>query len=547
MEYNIFYITEDCNINCKYCYEKNTKNPTYMNWEQFKKQLKHVSKGDKVILYGGEPILNWILIERICQENITKDYFVSITTNGLLLTNQKLKFLIDNNIEVSLSFDGIKTTDLFRHKGITKKIFSLLLYCQKQKYINKITLSWVVHQLNIKTLNKEIDLILNLFPESIKKICLRPLTEKLAKECARIMKGYEPLVCHSYCQLCDDERCKSTIKPYKYFKNSEIIKSDTSGIVGKFNHFNNKHISVGYNRSGQDFFDILNKYNNRIHSYYFNPIRVFDTFCDPKKLFNDIKNVNTYNIDGNLMFNSEETLNCMTDKDIINITNLYLDRKNLNITSITVIKQATIDLLKPLFPDIKFNVSVRSNINNISDVLSQFNIKDIDCVNLGNDNIFNLELMNQLHSYGIKTKSIANLWCLYNGSEFGKKINKKFCNAPLENCKLQCHNTIKDEYNWINLTRQGFNKEFLPYFENYLDIIKLSTRTLELKKIDLLLEYWTTDKQQTNFYNCFFSKEIPDEFIKQRMICDHDCFECRYCEQIFNKYNIKILHSDYVM
>lgn len=235
MEYNIFYISENCNLDCKYCYEKNKKNPSMMSWDEFLKQLKKVKKGDKLILYGGEPTLNWGLIEKICKNNITKDYFTSITTNGTLIDREKLKFLIDNDIEVALSFDGKRTTDKYRKEGITTKIFSLLQYCLDNKIINKITLSWVVHKENIDDLAQDIHEIITKYPSIIKKIHLRPLDRNLKNKI--IESCNYNFICHSFCETCSNQECKATIKPYRYFKKNKIICSETSGIIGDFFHF----------------------------------------------------------------------------------------------------------------------------------------------------------------------------------------------------------------------------------------------------------------------------------------------------------------------
>ena len=68
-----------------------------------------VNSGDNrkslLAFFGGEPLLNWKLIEKIGPKY--HDHTKSIPTNGTLLTKEKLDFLLENNFGVSISFDGV--------------------------------------------------------------------------------------------------------------------------------------------------------------------------------------------------------------------------------------------------------------------------------------------------------------------------------------------------------------------------------------------------------------------------------------------------------
>ncbi len=108
-------VTEKCNLNCSYCYMQNT--PTVMNtldfqqhYEMLPKLMKIYGQADfSTAFFGGEPLLNWNLIEyavKIIKMNPKNKGFV-IPTNGLLLTPEKFKFLKENNVNISLSFDGL--------------------------------------------------------------------------------------------------------------------------------------------------------------------------------------------------------------------------------------------------------------------------------------------------------------------------------------------------------------------------------------------------------------------------------------------------------
>ncbi|MCE4957818.1 radical SAM/SPASM domain-containing protein [Macrococcoides caseolyticum] len=115
-----FWITEDCNLRCKYCYV--SKNAKYFNNEnidstfQFLTQLIENSheKYFNVNFHGGEPTLNFSVIEKIVdrfkklkeQHDLHIRYY--ITTNGTVMNKKIMSFMIDNNFNISLSVDGTK-------------------------------------------------------------------------------------------------------------------------------------------------------------------------------------------------------------------------------------------------------------------------------------------------------------------------------------------------------------------------------------------------------------------------------------------------------
>lgn len=126
----VFQVTNDCNFKCKYCcygelYNRTTlENETkYMDWDTVQTLFDYIipywnSSGNladehKIIIgfYGGEPLLNFPLIEKIvrfCKDLESKTKFVftfSMTTNGMLL-NKYTQFLVENDIKLLISLDG---------------------------------------------------------------------------------------------------------------------------------------------------------------------------------------------------------------------------------------------------------------------------------------------------------------------------------------------------------------------------------------------------------------------------------------------------------
>ncbi|MBD3359621.1 MAG: radical SAM protein [Candidatus Buchananbacteria bacterium] len=112
-----FTITENCNLNCKYCFGNYGKNKGKMSPILAKKilisMLKKVRKNNRnkkvqILFSGGEPTLNMELIVSIVDflksKQISSDF--SISTNGIM-PEHKLEYLIKNNFFIRLSCDGI--------------------------------------------------------------------------------------------------------------------------------------------------------------------------------------------------------------------------------------------------------------------------------------------------------------------------------------------------------------------------------------------------------------------------------------------------------
>lgn len=117
-------ITHSCNLNCVYCFEKYKSNK-HMAFETAQKILQlefdnYISSNKNssnkrrlaIELFGGEPLLNFTLIEQITtwvkSLNLSFEYIFQITTNGTLFTDKIKKWLIENKdiVRVVLSVDG---------------------------------------------------------------------------------------------------------------------------------------------------------------------------------------------------------------------------------------------------------------------------------------------------------------------------------------------------------------------------------------------------------------------------------------------------------
>ena len=124
MEY-IIHLTENCNLNCSYCYKSKKKKD--ISFENIKNLINYeISKKSKysiIYFYGGEPLLQKDMIKNTIEyintkKSKTKFYF-GITTNGTLLENEFLQYMKKNNfINIAYSIDGMENTQNLNRKNI---------------------------------------------------------------------------------------------------------------------------------------------------------------------------------------------------------------------------------------------------------------------------------------------------------------------------------------------------------------------------------------------------------------------------------------------
>lgn len=142
----VLQVTKDCNFKCRYCgfAVDNNVDRCHTN------QLMPLSIATKSIdflfdhsrdvntigiaFYGGEPLLNFQLVQSIVEYTVskfnTKRVEFRITTNGSLLTDNIVRFLVEHKFRISVSFDGpeyvqnLHRTFKSNGKGTYKNVFS---------------------------------------------------------------------------------------------------------------------------------------------------------------------------------------------------------------------------------------------------------------------------------------------------------------------------------------------------------------------------------------------------------------------------------------
>ena len=116
----IFRTTNSCNLDCKYCYDKENHRQKDMENKYFKAKIpsiinniKYLWKDKKakceIIFHGGEPlVINPENYEELISE-IKKEYpkaIISIQTNGTLINEKFIKLFKKYNIHLGISLDG---------------------------------------------------------------------------------------------------------------------------------------------------------------------------------------------------------------------------------------------------------------------------------------------------------------------------------------------------------------------------------------------------------------------------------------------------------
>ncbi|SHN71678.1 FibroRumin system radical SAM peptide maturase [Desulfovibrio litoralis] len=188
---NVCYLilSEQCNLACKYCFlgnndparrkkfssEKMTKETAEQALVYFIRQIKlsgnqNPENKSTIIFYGGEPLLNFPVLEHIALrihelgkvEPCIKNAELSVITNGLLLDEYKLKRLKELGVSIAISIDGCseeaneQRIDLVGRPSFSKVV--AVLDTAKNLDVN-IALSVTLTEKTVQDKNKILELI----------------------------------------------------------------------------------------------------------------------------------------------------------------------------------------------------------------------------------------------------------------------------------------------------------------------------------------------------------------------------------------------------
>jgi uncharacterized protein len=124
-----FILTNQCNLACKYCFvNQNVERMSYQTALDATNFLIENSKETgytpNITFFGGEPLLEWdsviVPLTKYIRNEYKQQFNLSITSNCVLMTEDKLQFMKENDIGLLFSIDGDKETQDFNrpfHNG----------------------------------------------------------------------------------------------------------------------------------------------------------------------------------------------------------------------------------------------------------------------------------------------------------------------------------------------------------------------------------------------------------------------------------------------
>ncbi len=109
------FLTHHCNLRCSYCYvheKRHATMPVEVGRKAIDLALRLAKDRLQISFFGGEPLLEWDLLTELYRygrdrtaERGVRPIF-ALTTNGMMLDEDRLTFLRDNDIKVGFSIDG---------------------------------------------------------------------------------------------------------------------------------------------------------------------------------------------------------------------------------------------------------------------------------------------------------------------------------------------------------------------------------------------------------------------------------------------------------
>jgi uncharacterized protein len=232
------HITTGCNMACSYCYSP-PGNRNDMSDQVAFRSIDYIATNfptnTGIIFFGGEPLLKKDLIRETISYSKSKSnyYHYKVTTNGILLDEDFLRYANSVNLQIALSLDGNKQAhDTHRRFKDGKPTFTVLeekigillqyqpyakclmtvspetvsYYSDSVEYLLKCGFKYIIVSLNyagnwteksLKELKRQYDLISLLYARSImkeEKFYFSPFEMKLASHIRQ--NNFECYQCH---------------------------------------------------------------------------------------------------------------------------------------------------------------------------------------------------------------------------------------------------------------------------------------------------------------------------------------------------------------
>lgn len=177
-------LTENCNLRCKYCFDDSYSDRSECNYNysmplsmiddiiNFIENTKMIGVNPLISFFGGEPTVNWRFLCEFVNRTKKLHYRYSMNTNATNIDDEKLKFIIDNRISLTVSIDGIKEAHdanrvFVSGDGSWDKIVEKLPNIITKIHTNKMNISamMVISNNNYKYLERSYEFLSKIFDE----------------------------------------------------------------------------------------------------------------------------------------------------------------------------------------------------------------------------------------------------------------------------------------------------------------------------------------------------------------------------------------------
>ena len=303
---------------------------------------------------------------------------------------------------------------------------------------------------------------------------------------------------------------------------------ETIRIFGKYYELpvKEKQITVGYNVTGQEFFDTIAFKKNYIEEFYFSFWHTMPKQpLNQANVFNSLFDAKQYGIPANLLLNTEE--------ECKSFTILIEKAKDCceNLQAVSVLDCNTAKAIKEKYSWLNVHISTHG--------AQQLKAEELDpniiyCVNLNEPTFYSeqqQEIISTCQERGIKIKYIVNRGCVCNKHDMMSKLTGR----DIMCCQgYQCKQLRKD-FPWIDLCRCNLQKEWLAYW--HPDFIKLSTREKTNREIHDMLKFWTGIERTKRLSNIPIPEHKYDTYLKwckiRTTVCKGNCESCSLCKKIY--------------
>lgn len=196
-------LNERCNFHCSYCYSAGNRSSAELTMEQIEPAIRFIRScaqkhsQDKVsvtFIGGGEPVLSWDLIRETValsqklreDDNIATSWL--LVTNGSLLSDEKLAYCKEHDIELQFSFDILE-----RIQNLQRQDFAVVSTNLKKalKAGCRVYIRSTITEANVDLLPEMAEFCLREYPEAGLIGCEPVSDEAMAKNPDRTRRFYD--------------------------------------------------------------------------------------------------------------------------------------------------------------------------------------------------------------------------------------------------------------------------------------------------------------------------------------------------------------------